>query len=380
MEQQEFDEVAYRDSLIARGMEPSAAASIAAHKAKDLGHTLRKARAKSVGELMGQTPEAGHDPAGRLDQIDWSESAPIIPPAPAPATATATAKKAGKSRKGSTVADDLSQKVGEAKRDALLQKTLKEVKDEQLSLFDIAPWDDDMRAMPNDIARTALFTVRNKRKPRDALQSQPIYSYNQDVQITFSGIELRAEDDELVWQQVLEYSKRFPIGSPITFTFYELCSDLAWPINGKYYKKAEDSLTRLQTSALQFQSRRLGNMVSLSLLRRFGVLDRGKRTSRCQVELEDEMVYLFAGDHYSKFVWEKYRELTPTTRRLFDYCASHKQPYPLALEKFQKMCGSDTARAAKWKEQSKAACDELKKSGLVSDAYVNGELIYTKRG
>lgn len=373
MEQQDFDEAAYRDSLIARGMEPSAASSVAAHKAKDLGYTAPKHRAKSVSELLGQIPDAGHDPAERLDQIDWSES---IPPAPSAAKSSKPAKRG----KSSAVVDDLSHKVGEAKRNALLQKTLKEVKDEQLSLFDIAPWDDDMRAMPNDIARTALFTVRNKRKPRDALQSQPIYSYNQDVQITFSGIELRAEDDELVWQQVLEYSKRFPIGSPITFTFYELCSDLAWPINGKYYKKAEDSLTRLQTSALQFQSRRLGNMVSLSLLRRFGVLDRGKRTSRCQVELEDEMVYLFAGDHYSKFVWEKYRELTPTTRRLFDYCASHKQPYPLALEKFQKMCGSDTARAAKWKEQSKAACDELKKSGLVADAYVNGELIYTKRG
>ena len=34
MEQQDFDEAAYRDSLIARGMEPSAASSVAAHKAK----------------------------------------------------------------------------------------------------------------------------------------------------------------------------------------------------------------------------------------------------------------------------------------------------------------------------------------------------------
>lgn len=83
---------------------------------------------------------------------------------------------------------------------------------------------------------------------------------------------------------------------------------------------------------------------------------------------------------YSKFVWEKYRALTPTCRRLFDYCASHRQPYPLALDKFQMMCGSDTNRAAKWKEQSKAACYELKKSELVTDAYVNGDFIYLKRG
>lgn len=362
MDHQDFDENAYRDSLIARGMEPEAAARATKRKAQDLGCDRREKPAR----------ESADDPSQRLDQIDWSES---VPSAPEPA------KKPSRSRKAEpSVATELASKIGEAKRDALLQKTMQEVKDAQLSLFDIAPWDDDMRAMPNDIARTALFTTRNKRKPREALQSQPIYSYNQDVQITYSGIELRAEDDELVWQQVLEYSKRYPIGSPITFTFYELCNDLDWPINGKYYKKAEECLTRLQTSALQFQSRRLGNMVSLSLLRRFGVLDHGKKSSRCQVELEDEMVYLFAGDHYSKFVWEKYRALTPTCRRLFDYCASHRQPYPLALDKFQMMCGSDTNRAAKWKEQSKAACYELKKSELVTDAYVNGDFIYLKRG
>lgn len=357
MDHQDFDENAYRDSLIARGMEPEAAARATQRKIQDLGYVAQK---------------SADDPSRRLDQIDWSESIPSAPELP---------KKPSRSRKAEpSVTADLAGKIGEVKRDALLQKTMQEMKEAQLSLFDIAPWDDDMRAMPNDLARTALFTTRNKRKPREALQSQPIYSYNQDVQITYSGIELRAEDDELVWQQVLEYSKRYPIGSPITFTFYELCNDLDWPINGRYYKKAEECLTRLQTSALQFQSRRVGNMVSLSLLRRFGVLDRGKKSSRCQVELEDEMVYLFAGDHYSKFVWEKYRALTPTCRRLFDYCASHRQPYPLALDKFQMMCGSDTGRAAKWKEQSKAACYELKKSELVTDAYVNGDFIYLKRG
>ncbi|SEQ92987.1 TrfA protein [Azotobacter beijerinckii] len=358
-----FDEAAYRDSLIARGMEPGLATDVAANVAANRPRLLNK----SVTKLL-DTPEAmANEPATAIKAPSKTSSAPSAP-------APKSTRKPKRAPQG-----EVSQKESQAKRDAVLQKTMEEVKKEQLSLFDIAPWDDDMRAIPNDIARTALFTVKNKRKPREALQGQPIYSYNQDVRITFSGIELRAEDDELVWQQMLEYSKRFPIGLPISFTFYELCTDLGWPINGKYYKKAEDSLTRLQASALQFQSSRLGTLVSLSLLRRFGILDRGKRSSRCQVELEEEMVYLFAGDHYTIFVWEKYRKLTPTARRLFDYFASHKQPFPLALDKFQQMCGSDTARAAKWKEQSKAACSELTNSGLVAGSWVNGDMIYCKR-
>ncbi|MCV5427658.1 plasmid replication initiator TrfA, partial [Escherichia coli] len=37
--------------------------------------------------------------------------------------------------------------------------------EKQLTLFDIAPWPDSMRALPNDYARSALFTVKNKRQP-----------------------------------------------------------------------------------------------------------------------------------------------------------------------------------------------------------------------
>ncbi|EOM2509141.1 plasmid replication initiator TrfA, partial [Escherichia coli] len=146
----------------------------------------------------------------------------------------------------------------------------------QLSLFDIAPWPDSMRALPNDYARSALFTVKNKRQPREALQKKEIFHINKDVRITYTGLELRAEDDELVWQQVLEYAKRKPMGEPITFTFYELCQDLGWSYNGRYIEKAEECLTRLQATAMQFISERVGQLESVSLIGRFRVLDRGK--------------------------------------------------------------------------------------------------------
>ena len=269
-------------------------------------------------------------------------------PAPAPKRKTAVEKTADK--------------VSEVKQAALLKHTKEQIKAMQLSLFDLAPWGDDMRAMPNDLARAALFTTRNKKTPREVRQQHVIFHVNKDVLITYTGIELRADDDELVWQQVLEYAKRSPVGTPVSFTFYELCTDLGWPINGRYYDKAEECLTRLQATAMQFSSGRIGRLESVSLIHRFRVLDRGKKTSRCQVEIDEEMVVLFAGDHYSKFVWEKYRELSPTARRMFDYFVSHKEPFPLKLETFRLMCGSDSARLKKWREQTGQACEELSQS------------------
>ncbi|MEX3606646.1 MAG: plasmid replication initiator TrfA [Burkholderia sp.] len=280
------------------------------------------------------------------------------------------------SPKRKTTVEKTANKVSEVKQAALLKHTKAQIKELQLSLFDLASWADGMRAMPNDIARAALFTTRNKKTPREVRQQHVIFHVQKNVLITYTGIELRADDDDLVWQQVLEYAKRSPIGTPVSFTFYVLCTDLGCGRSmAANYDKAEDCLTRLQATAMQFSSGRIGRLESVSLINRFRVLDRGKKTSRCQIEIVEEIVVLFAGDHYPKFVWEKYRELSPTARRMFDYFVSHKDPFPLKLETFRLMCGSDSSRVKKWREQTGQACDELSKSGLVQLSWVQSDAI-----
>lgn len=146
-----------------------------------------------------------------------------------------------------------------------------------------------------------------------------------------------------------------------------------------YIEKAEECLTRLQATAMQFISERVGQLESVSLIGRFRVLDRGKRSSRCEVIIDKEMVLLFAGEHYSKFVWEKYRKLSPTARRLFDYFGSHREPYPMKLDTFKMMCGSESDRLKKWREQVNKACAELKDSGLIHSAWIDKDRIHCKR-
>ncbi|MBX4558815.1 transcriptional regulator [Klebsiella pneumoniae] len=371
-----FNKQEYIRKLIDSGVEPDKAEEIAS-RTNYYRNRSAQAEVRPIGEAITlpgipepEAPALSDTTKAKQNTTEASD------PAPAAKGETMSDKKPGR-KKGAT--DALASKVDEARQAALLKHTKQEIKDAQLSLFDIAPWGDHMRALPNDYARSALFTVRNKRVPRAALQGEPIYSIGNDVNITYTGVELRAEDDELVWQQVMEYSKRSPIGDPIDFTFYELCKDLGWSINGHYYKKAEECLSRLQASAMQFESKRVGRLESLSLISRFRVLDRGKRTSRCQVMIDEEMVVLFAGDHYSRFIWDKYRKLSPTARRMFDYFASHKEPFPLKLETFRLMCGSESTRAKKWREQVWVACEELKESGLVADAWVSADSLGCRR-
>jgi hypothetical protein len=360
---EQFDERGYCQRLIDSGMDAAEARELAAKMAaarRDSGKAVSPALPPLVAdlELTPQKPTAVDAVAKRVSRV--------------------VEKRKTSKEPGAAVA--LSDQVNQAQQAALLKRTKEQIREQQLSLFDIAPWSDDMRAMPNDWLRSALFTVRNKRTPRDMLDRQPIYHVNKDVSITYTGWELRAYDDELVLHQVLEYCKRLPLGEPATFTFYEICQDLDWPINKSYYEKVNASLTRLQASAMQFSSERVGRLESVSLIRRFRILDKGnKRKQRCQVEIDQEIVLLFAGDHYTRFVWEKYRKLSPTARRMFDYFATHKEPFPLPLEKFRLMCGSDSTRLKKWREQANEAAKELCDSGLVSSAWVLEDRVHCKR-
>ena len=405
----EFDEDEYRQRLIAAGIRPSSAAEVASKTA---------ASRQATGQSFKRSDQAAEEPSrfsGFNSVAELAATAVVqaleppealSPSSPPPTvvdeywarvygnynldqaqevragTTQSTRRErmaATSKKKPSTAVANLANQANQLEQAATLKATKAQIKELQLSLFDIAPWADNLRAMPNDLARAALFTVRNKRTPRAARQSHSIFVLSKGVEIIYTGIELRADDDELVWQQVLEYAKRVPVGSPVTFTFYELCKDLGWSINGRYYDKAEECLSRLQATALQFISGRIGRLESVSLIHRFRVLDRGNKNSRCQVEIDVEMVMLFAGKYYSKFEWEKYRSLSPTARRMFDYFVSHSEPFPMLLESFRLMCGSDSGRLKKWTEQTNKACGELTGSGLVKKSWVAGDKIYCER-
>lgn len=240
-------------------------------------------------------------------------------------------------------------------------------------------WPDDVRALPNDFARSALFTVKKRSEPRSALQSVKLFTFNSDVEINYTGIELRAEDDELVWQQMLDYAKHFPLGRDIEFTSYQLCTDLGWGINGRYYKKVEECLTRLKATAINFRSNRLGELKSFSLIDKFRIEAINSKRSRIVISIDPVILNLFIGHYYSKVVWSTYRDLSPISRRLFDYVASHREPYPLKLETFRGICSSDCQRPKKWREMAKQACDELVSAGLVKAAWVVEDSIVCQR-
>lgn len=240
-------------------------------------------------------------------------------------------------------------------------------------------WPDEVREIPNDYARSAIFTVRNKTEPRASLQGALVFHIEKAVKVTFTGIELRADDDELVWQQILDYAKRYPLGEPVEFNLHQLCKDLLWSINARNYDRARSCISRLKANEVKVENERIGRGVAMSLIREYEFDGAGERGTRYRVWIHPNLIMLFAGKTSTRLAWEQYRVLKPIARRLYDYLASHKQPFPLRLDTFYKLCASTTSSPRKWKSMVKDACNDLVAAKLLRKAWVAGDNIFCER-
>jgi hypothetical protein len=220
---------------------------------------------------------------------------------------------------------------------------------------------DDLRHIPNDYARSSLFTARNKRVPRKTLMHERLFHYNEFVSILYTGIELRAEDDEIVWLQILSYGQSLPLGEPFEFSVKDLVRDVNWSKNGRNYDRARECISRLKANeVLALNTKAYGTSGAISLIQNYtAVNDSEGKPTQYRVWIDPNLIVLFAGNTFTSHAWEMYRNLSPVARRLADYIESHKHPFPLGLEKFRHMCGSSDSNAFSWRQTVKRACAEV---------------------
>lgn len=240
-------------------------------------------------------------------------------------------------------------------------------------------WSDEVREVPNDLIRCSLFTARSKVVPRASLQGATLFHTDRGITITYTGIELRAADDELVFLQLLDYCKVRPLGESLKFNLHTLCTDLDWPPNGRNYNRARECISRLKATEVKIYNSRTERGVSLSLVQEYSFVGNGLTGTSYSLSVHPNLYLLFAGRTSTRLEWAMYRGLTPIARRLFDYIASHREPFPLPLEDLHRLCGSNCEALRKWHDMVVMACQELTQSGAVARAWVADGKIHCHR-
>ena len=242
----------------------------------------------------------------------------------------------------------------------------------QLDLFESIAERNDLRHIPNDYARSSLFTARNKKAPRKSLVHEKLFHYNEHVSILYTGIELRAEDDEIVWLQILNYGKAVSLGEPFEFSVKDLVRDVNWSKSGRNYERVRECISRLKANeVLALNNKAYGKSGAISLIQKYEVInDADGRPTQYRVWINPNLILLFAGNTFTSHNWEVYRDLSPVARRLADYIESHKHPFPLSLEKFRQMCGSIDAKTFSWRQTVRKACSEVQTAGIADTAFL----------
>jgi len=236
----------------------------------------------------------------------------------------------------------------------------------------------DLRHIPNDYCRSSLFTVRNKSEPRRMFMHEKLFHYNETVTIIYTGIELRAADDEIIWLQILYYGRNVPFGEPFEFSIKDLVRDVNWCKNGHYYDKARECISRLKANEiLALSSKAYGKSGAISLIQNYTVVnDAEGKPTHYRVFIDPKLIILFAGNTFTSHSWESYRDLSPVARRLADHIESHKHPYPLTLERFRGMCDSKDTSLTSWRQTVGKACKELVDARIVATAEVSSDQIF----
>ena len=337
-----------------------------------------------LGGLQERSPSG---PARRAEPPPPSLQAQPEPPSPAApkAATTKTPRRTSKStgaRKAEEPAapppaapeDAVEERIHKIRRNTYLSgKGIEPGGQHQLSLIfpDAIGKRRDMRHIPNDYARSSLFTAGSDRStPRRTLLREKLFHYNEDVTIVYTGIELRAEDDELVWMQILQYSQNVPLGKTFDFSLKDLVRDVGWKKNGANYRRARECISRLKANeVLANNERAYGKSGSMSLIHSYTATnDSDGEQVNFTVHIDTNMILLFAGHTFTSHTWELYRDLSPIARRLADYMQSHRHPYPLDCEKFRLMCGSKNTDKSSWRQKVRKACEELLTAGLAAFA------------
>lgn len=248
-------------------------------------------------------------------------------------------------------------------------------------LVQLPLWGDELRALPNELVRSALFNARNRRQKRADLSQAEIMVIG-DGRITYSGKELR-QDDETVWLQLIHLAKEKPLGKPIEFSPYSLCKAIRWSINGRSYKRIKECLTRMQANAVEIYSTRLKEGVSLSMIPTFRWKDHttGKALTHYQVTIAPALLELFGDVHYTRIEWEQRLTLPDGIATwLHGYFASHKKPHPIKLETIAQGAGLTTDSPPKVRQLIQIALNELERVRFLRPgSKIVGDLVHIQR-
>lgn len=252
---------------------------------------------------------------------------------------------------------------------------------EQIVLQQVLPlWSEDNRGVPNPMIRSGLFGVKQTTS-RAIVWSKEIAALSQ-YSVFYKGQEL-LQDDLSVWIALLHRASRQPIGDTIFFTGYELVKDLGWRMHSESYARIKECISRLKANELKIQLRGGAAGYAGSLIREYAwdaLTPEGDE--RWMVRFEPMIAELFRDDTVTFLAWEQRKRLgsrAALAQWLHAYFASHRDPFPITIQKIHELTGSEQKEMRFFKRKVRESLERLIEIGFLVEYNIEGDTVRVKK-
>ena len=223
-------------------------------------------------------------------------------------------------------------------------------------------WDDDQRAAPAAVLRSALFGVI-RRGARRAVEQETLASWA-GTEIRYTGFRLDQADLDC-WLQVLHLARKFPLGQDVRFTARGFLRDIGRKGDGNTLRWLRRSLGRMQACGVCIRTPD-GREYQGPLISEFFVHE---ESGRYVVRINPLVAQLF-DEAFVKVSKERRGLLRSSLARwLQGYVqsqrASNESPHRIGLARLQALCGS-AAQHREFRRLLRNAMNELHQHGVIS--------------
>ncbi len=225
----------------------------------------------------------------------------------------------------------------------------------------------ELRAIPNSIARSALFKVADKRAPRGYINlkmAQPVAALK-GIKITYSGPELRQSDED-VMLELLRICNDAKSIDGVRFVARRVLVAIKLDDQKRNYDRLKLSMSYLKNGNLTIETENVG--FSGSLIRKFTWRDKQKKKDSSareyRVWLEPEIARLFKFWTSIDFT-QRLRLRSSLARAIHTHMSTHDNPYPYSVRLWRTLSGSSIKTLKHFRAELKKALEELVKVGFL---------------
>lgn len=226
-------------------------------------------------------------------------------------------------------------------------------------------WPDPKRGVPNDFARSALFTAR-KGIGKEYLEDVEIFCQG-GIRMTYTGARL-TQDHLDIFEGVMHLARQSPENTTIRFSAHGFLKLIGRTTSGSDHKRLLRAFKHLTATAVCVQNDK-GQSYFGSLLPA-GKSD--EDTERFEVTINRDLIrYFEQGYTLIELKQRKALARSPLARHLLGWLSSHDRPYPVTVQYLYELSGSDAKELKEFRRSLRNALKRLVEVGVLADWHID---------